>query len=81
SIMPRISEVTDSDDPTVKEIFAAEKDMFGDVLNPTKIAAHCPPILKALKTLYASFYESGLVSPALHCLAYARVASMNGCPF
>ena len=80
--MPRISEVTEADDdPVLEAIFEQERKMFGDVLNPTKIAAHCPPVLKALKDLYASFYESGLVPPALHCLVYARVAMLNGCPF
>ena len=80
--MPRIKEITDPDgDPLLAKLFAEEREMFGDVLNPTKIAAHCPPVLAALKQLYASFYESGLVPPALHALVYARVASMNGCPF
>ncbi len=80
--MPRVSEITESKGHELLErLFSEEKEMFGDVLNPTKIAAHCPPILNALKQLYASFYESGLVPPALHCLVYAKVASMNGCPF
>ncbi|MGR8948729.1 MAG: hypothetical protein ACU84Q_11820 [Gammaproteobacteria bacterium] len=80
--MPRISEINDpSGNEMLEQMFADEKEMFGAVLNPTKIAAHCPPVLKALKQLYASFYESGLVPPALHCLVYSRVANMNGCPF
>lgn len=80
--MPRISEITDpGSDPLLTKLFADEKEMFGDLLNPTKIVAHCPPVLRALKQLFASFYESGLVPPALHCLVYAKVASMNGCPF
>ena len=82
AIVPRISEITEANGNTLlEEMFSQEKEMFGDLLNPTKIAAHCPPILKALKQLYASFYESGLVPPGLHCLVYARVATMNGCPF
>ena len=80
--MPRISEISDAGgDAVLEKLFADEKKMFGDLLNPTKIAAHCPPVWSALKQLYAAFYESGLVPPALHCLVYARVASMNGCPF
>ena len=80
--MPRVSEITEANgDPLLEKLLSEEKDMFGDLLNPTKIAAHCPPVLSALKQLYASFYESGLVPPALHCLVYAKVASMNGCPF
>ena len=80
--MPRVSEILNAEgDPILEEIFQQEQQLFGSVLNPTKVAAHCPSILKALKALYASFYESGLVPPALHCLVYARVANLNGCPF
>ncbi len=80
--MPRVREIDDpAGDPTVEKVFAEEREMFGDVLNPTKIAAHCPPILKALKGLYASFYESAKVPAGLHALVYARVAALNGCPF
>ena len=82
SLVPRISEITDpGGDPILEAAFEQERQMFGDVLNPTKVVAHCPPVLQALKSLYASFYESGLVPPALHCLVYARVATLNGCPF
>ena len=80
--MPRISEITDAgDNSDLQKMFDDEKKMFGDILNPTKIAAHCPPILKALKQLYASFYESAELPPGLHSLINARVASLNGCPF
>ena len=58
--MSRISEITDSvDDPILKETFEQERQMFGKVLNPTRVLAHCPPILKAAKNFYASFEESG----------------------
>ena len=80
--MPRVKEITDpGGDPLLEKIFEKEREMFGAVLNPSKIVAHCPPVLAALNQLYASFYESGLVPPALHALVYTRVASMNGCPF
>lgn len=80
--MPRIREIADAGgDPILEKEFAEERERFGDLLNPTKVAAHCPPILKALKALYASFYESAQIPPALHALVNARVASINGCPF
>ena len=80
--MPRIREITEAGgDPILERAFSQEREMFGDVLNPTKVAAHCPPILEALKALYASFYESGRLAPALHALVNARVAGINGCPF
>ena len=46
NLMPRISEITDpGGDPILEAAFEQERHMFGDVLNPTKIAAHCPPVL------------------------------------
>ena len=80
--MPRLREITEpGGDPILERVFAREREIFGDILNPTKLAAHCPPILQALSGLYASFYESGRIAPALHALVYARVAAINGCPF
>ena len=80
--MPRVTEITDpKGNASLEKVFAEEREMFGEVLNPTKIAAHCPPILRALKGLYASFYESRQISPALHALVNTRVAGLNGCPF
>ncbi len=80
--MPRVTEITDAgDDPTLKQLFDAEREMFGDLLNPTKVLAHCPPILEAAKGLYASFAKSGRLPDTLHALVYARVAAINGCPF
>jgi len=46
--MPRVTEIDDSrGDPILEELFAKERKLFGDVLNPTKVMAHCPPILRA----------------------------------
>jgi len=55
--------------------------MFGDVLNTTKIMAHCPPILRAAKLLGASIEQSGQLPKGLVPLVSLRVASINGCPF
>ena len=53
--MPRVREIEDpGDDRVLTEIFDREREMFGDLLNPTKIMAHCPPILRAAKMLGAS---------------------------
>ena len=80
--MPRVSEVTSSGNSDIlEEAFASERKLFGDLLNPTKVLAHCPPILKAAKDFYGSFEESGLLPGPLLALVYARVASLNGCPF
>jgi alkylhydroperoxidase family enzyme len=68
-------------DPVLKEIFEREQAMFGDLLNPTKIMAHCPPILRASKLLGASIEQSGQLPKLLLALVSFRVASINGCPF
>ncbi|MGB7180953.1 MAG: hypothetical protein WA888_12265 [Burkholderiaceae bacterium] len=80
--MPRVSEVTQhNEDPILKPLFEAECSQYGGLLNPTRVLAHCPPILKAAKQFYASFPASGLVPASLHALVHVRVASINGCPF
>lgn len=80
--MPRVKELTDGGGDAVLEAeFAAERRMFGDVLNPSRVLGHCPPILRAAKQFYASFEESALLPATLLALVYARVAALNGCPF
>ena len=79
--MPRVREITDGggDKILVAEL-SSEREIFGDILNPTRVLAHCPGILQAAKKLYASIDQSGLLPPTLLTLVYARVAALNGCP-
>ena len=80
--MPRVTEIDDDrGDPILKELFAKEREIFGAVLNTTKVYAHCPPVLKAAKQLSQSIEKSGLLPAALLPLVYLRVALINGCPF
>lgn len=80
--MARVSEITDAGaDETLSVIFEKERALFGDLLNPTKVMAHCPPILRAVKLLAASIEQSGRLPKPLLSLIYLRVASINGCPF
>jgi alkylhydroperoxidase family enzyme len=80
--MPRVREIeSDGGDPTLKELFDKEREAFGGLLNPTKVMAHCPPILRAAKQLGASIAESGQLPKSLPALVSLRVASINGCPF
>jgi len=80
--MPRVREIEDEgSDPILKEVFAKEREVFGGLLNTTKVYAHCPPILRAAKQLSASIERSGQLDPALLPLIYLRVALINGCPF
>lgn len=80
--MPRIREIDDpGDDPRLAKLFARDRELFGELLNPTKVQAHCPPILEAAKQLSACVDRSGLLPAALVPLVYLRVAQINGCPF
>ena len=80
--MPRVSEIEeDGGDPTLASVFEKEREIFGGLLNPTKVMAHCPPILAAAKALGAAIERSGRLPKGLLPLVYLRVASINGCPF
>jgi alkylhydroperoxidase family enzyme len=80
--MPRVREIEEpGEDAVLAELFAREREAFGMLLNPTKVLAHCPPILRAAKQLYASVERSGLLPPELLPLVNLRVALLNGCPF
>jgi alkylhydroperoxidase family enzyme len=80
--MPRVREIEEpGDDPILSDIFAREREVFGSILNPTKVQAHTPGIMKAAKQLSAALERSGLLPPQLLALVYLRVALINGCPF
>ena len=62
--MPRVAEINSANsNPILEEAFSNERNLFGDLLNPTRVLAHCPPILRAANQLYAAFDESGLLPP------------------
>jgi len=80
--MPRVRQIDDAGgDPILTDLFAKEQEVFGGLLNTTKVLAHCPPILRAAKQLGASIERSGLLPADLLPLIYLRVALINGCPF
>ncbi len=80
--MARVREIeTDGGDPILRQVFAAERERYGAVLNTTKVLAHCPPILEAAKALSAAVERSGRLDPLLRALVNLRVALINGCPF
>jgi len=80
--MPRVREIDDpGDDPILAETFAREQEVFGFVLNTTKVQSHRPGIMRAAKALGAAVDKSGLLGPELLALVYLRVALINGCPF
>jgi alkylhydroperoxidase family enzyme len=77
-----VREIQDpGDDPILKETFERERELFGFVLNPTKVQAHTPGIMKAAKQLSLAVDRSGLLPKELLALVNVRVALINGCPF
>ena len=80
--MPRISEITDDGgDPALNPVFERQREMFGGILNTTKVMAHCPPILRAAGAIGIAIEQSGQLPKGLVPLIYTRVATINGCPF
>ena len=80
--MPRVSEIEDDrGDPTLRAVFDKQREIFGDILNPTKVLAHCPPILKVAGLMGQAIEQSGQLPKGLVPLIYTRVATINGCPF
>lgn len=80
--MPRVREIEDpGDDAILRDVFGKEQDVFGFVLNTTKVQAHTPGIMKAAKQLSAAVEKSALLPAELLSLVYLRVALVNGCPF
>jgi alkylhydroperoxidase family enzyme len=80
--MPRVSEIeSDGGEPTLQPIFAKDAELFGGPLNPTKVYAHRPPVLKAMKDMAEAIERGGLIESQLRSLVYLKVAVLNGCPF
>jgi alkylhydroperoxidase family enzyme len=80
--MPRVSEIeSDGGDAVLQPIFAKDRELFGGPLNPTKIYAHRPPVLKAMRDMAEAIERDGLIPSQLRSLVYLRVALLNGCPF
>jgi alkylhydroperoxidase family enzyme len=80
--VPRVTEIEeDGGNPVLKEIFDRQRELFCDLLNPAKVMAHCPPILRAAQALGAAIDRSGQLPKGLLPIVYLRVATLNGCPF
>ena len=80
--MPRVREIEDDGgDAILGPIFARDREVFGGPLNPTKVYAHRPPVLKAMRDMAEAIDRGGLIDSGLRSLVYLKVAVINGCPF
>ena len=57
------------------------KRSFGHVLEPVKITAHSPRLLRALGQMEMAQQKLRSVDPVLVALAEIKAATMIGCPF
>lgn len=80
--MPRIPPLDrDSAPAEAQPFFDRDLEVFGQVLNSTRIAAYRPAIAAAAKGLGQTVAEGGLIPAQLRLLMNVRVASLVGCPF
>ena len=81
--MPRVREIQDVEPLPleVREAFAQDVKAYGAVLNSSRVYAHTPGILRAVKALGKAIADCGHIEPQLRMLVNVRVAQINGCPF
>ena len=80
--MPRLPELSAADaTPAVEKMMAEQEAYFGFVLNPLKMMGYCPSIAAGAQALMEGIEKAGNIEGRLSSLLYARVASLNGCPF
>lgn len=80
--MPRLKPIEQSDAPAeAQKFYEGDVDRYGAVLNNTKLYAHSPPVLRAVKGFVAGFGEAAAIPIDQKALIRVRVALLNGCPF
>ena len=68
-------------DERLQRNFAKQEEQYGQLLDSQHIAAHCPPILDALRGMFGGLHKSGQLDPGLRNLLNRHVALINHCPF
>jgi alkylhydroperoxidase family enzyme len=67
--------------PEIQEAFARQVAEWGAPLVPTRVLAHCPPLVRAAAGLGIALEKSGQLPAVLRALVSLRVAQLIGCPF
>lgn len=68
-------------DPYAQRVFDAQAKRWGAPLLNQLVYARRPPILRAVRGMWAGIDASGLVDGPLQALLNRRVARLNGCEF
>ena len=68
-------------DERMQRNFAKQQEQYGQLLESQHIAAHCPPILDAMRSMFGALHKSGQLEAGLRNLLNHHVAIINHCPF
>ncbi len=80
--MSRIPPVDPEQAPAeLREIFTQQAAEWGAPLGPTRVMAHCPPLVRGARGLGIALEKSGQLAAELRDLVSLRVAQLIGCPF
>lgn len=80
--MPRVREIDPAlASPTQRELFEADRDLFGEVLSATRVYALQPEIFHRVQRLHATLARVSTVPPRLVERARLRVAELHQSPF
>jgi hypothetical protein len=80
--MPRLRPLEREDAPTeARPFYDRDIELYGTVLNNTKLYSHNIAVLRTVKELAAGFAETAALPLGLKALIRVRVAGLNGCPF
>jgi hypothetical protein len=80
--MARVPGVDPDDaDPYAQRVFEAQAKRWGAPLLNHLVYARRPPLLRAVRGMWAGIDASGLIEGTLQALLNRRVARLNGCEF
>ena len=80
--MARLEGISDSDAGLVtRQVFKAAKRKLGEVVDPLRIMAHCPPVMFAVAGFETAWGKAKSVDPVLKDLCQLKVSQMVGCVF
>jgi hypothetical protein len=80
--MTRLQGISDADAGWVtRRVYSAAKRLRGDVPEPLRLMAHCPPVMFAVGTFEMAWGKATSVDPVLKDLCQLKVSQMVGCVF